>query len=54
MNRFSTGALAFAAILLAAGLPVGSALSQERVQDPSDVERVKAASQGIHCGDSRA
>ena len=45
MNRFSTGALAVAALLLVAGLPVGSALSQEKVQNPSDVDRVKAASQ---------
>jgi ketosteroid isomerase-like protein len=45
MNRFSTGALALAALLLAAGLPVGSALSQDKVQNPSDVDRVKAASQ---------
>jgi ketosteroid isomerase-like protein len=43
MNRFST--VAVAALLLAAGLPVGSALSQEKVQNPSDVDRVKAASQ---------
>lgn len=44
MNRLSTGALALAALLVA-GLPVGSALSQEKVQNPSDVDRVKAASQ---------
>jgi ketosteroid isomerase-like protein len=44
MNRFSSGALALAALLLAAGLPVASALSQEKVQNPSDVDRVKAAS----------
>ena len=45
MNRFSSGALALAVLLLAAGVPVGSALSQEKVQNPSDVDRVKAASQ---------
>jgi ketosteroid isomerase-like protein len=45
MNRFSTTAIALAVLMLAAGLPVGSALSQEKVQNPSDVDRVKAASQ---------
>jgi SnoaL-like protein len=45
MNRFSTVAVAVAALLLAAGLPVGSALGQEKAQDTSDVDRVKAASQ---------
>jgi ketosteroid isomerase-like protein len=45
MNRFSTGALAVAALLLVAGLPVGSAIRQEGIQNPSDVDRVKAASQ---------
>ncbi len=45
MNRFSTVAVAVAALLLAAELPVGSALGQEKAQDTSDVDRVKAASQ---------
>jgi ketosteroid isomerase-like protein len=45
MNRFSTGALAVAALLLVAGSPGGSALGQEKVQNPSDVDQVKAASQ---------
>jgi ketosteroid isomerase-like protein len=45
MNRFSTVAVAVAALMLAAGLPVGSALGQEKAQDTSDVDRVKAASQ---------
>jgi ketosteroid isomerase-like protein len=45
MNRFSTVAVAVLSFLLAAGLPVVSAFSQERVQDASDVERVNAASQ---------
>jgi ketosteroid isomerase-like protein len=45
MNRFSTGALALAALLLVAGLPVGSALSQEKAQDTSAIDQVKAASQ---------
>jgi ketosteroid isomerase-like protein len=45
MNRISTGALALAALLLVAGLPVSRALAQEKVQNPSDVDRVKAASQ---------
>jgi ketosteroid isomerase-like protein len=45
MNRFSTVAVAVAALLLAAGLPVGSSLGQEKAQDTSDVDRVKAASQ---------
>jgi ketosteroid isomerase-like protein len=44
MNRFSIAALALAALLLAAGVPVASALSQDKVQNPSDVDRVKAAS----------
>jgi len=44
MNRFSTVALAILS-LLAAELPIGSALSQAKAQDVSDVERVKAASQ---------
>jgi ketosteroid isomerase-like protein len=45
MNRFSTRALALAALLLVAGLPIGGALSQEKAQDTSDIDRVKAASQ---------
>ena len=43
MNRLST--VAVVALLLVAGLPVGDALSQEKAQDTSDVDRVKAASQ---------
>jgi ketosteroid isomerase-like protein len=46
MNRFSTVAIAvLSLLLLAAELPVGRALSQEQVQDASDVDRVSAASQ---------
>jgi ketosteroid isomerase-like protein len=46
MNRFSTVAIAVLSLLLLAGeLPVGRALSQEQVQDASDVDRVSAASQ---------
>jgi hypothetical protein len=40
MNRFSTVAVVVAALTLAAGLPVGSALGQEKAQDTSDVDRV--------------
>jgi hypothetical protein len=45
MNRFSIVAVAILSLLLAAELPVGRALSQERAQHASDVERVNAASQ---------
>jgi ketosteroid isomerase-like protein len=46
MNRFSTVAIAvLSLLLLAAELPVGRALSQEQVQDASDVDPVSAASQ---------
>ena len=43
MNRLST--VAVVALLLVAGLPVGGVLGQEKAQDTSDVDRVKAASQ---------
>src|SRR5262245_59697200 len=45
MKRFSVVTVAVAALLLAAGLPIGGALSQEKAQDTSDIDRVKAASQ---------
>jgi len=45
MKRFSTVAVAVLSLLLAAELPVSRALSQERVEHGSNVERVKAASQ---------
>jgi SnoaL-like domain len=46
MIRFSTVAVAaLSLVVLAAELPVGRALSQEKTRDTSDVDRVNAASQ---------
>ena len=46
MNRLSTLAVAILSLLvLVAELPTGRALSQEKAQQASDVERVNAASQ---------